>query len=310
MTLRLLRSHSGQVRSGRVFVSGIVFLVALFALYQVFIPLKRNVKDQVFSIERGQGSWKIAQLLQKEGFIRSANFFEMYAVLTNSTNKLQAGTYVISPALSTFQIVRKLASGDVVRKRITVIEGWTIQDIAEYLGQEKVVSGKDILAFQNQEGRLFPDTYELPPGVTAAEVITLMTDNFKKKAGNVSANELIMASILEKEVKTLQDKKIVSGILWKRLKTGIALQVDATITYITKAGKVSSADLAIDSPYNTYKRRGLPPTPISNPGLESIQAAVKPQESPYWYYLSTPKGETIFSRTLDEHNKAKQQFLR
>lgn len=121
-----------------------------------------------------------------------------------------------------------------------------------------------------------------------------------------------MASLVEKEVKTLEDKKLVSGVLWKRLENGMPLQVDATISYITgkKNAKILIADTQIDSPYNTYKYRGLPLGPISNPGLDSIVAALYPQESSYWYYLSTPEGQTIFSRTLDEHNQARAKYLK
>jgi len=118
--------------------------------------------------------------------------------------------------------------------------------------------------------------------------------------------------LLEKEVKDFEEKKIVAGILWKRMENKIGLQVDATITYITgkKSVKVSKQETEIDSLYNTYKYRGLPLGPISNPGLESIEAAIYPQNSDYWYYLSTPEGETIFSKTLEEHNIAKAKYLK
>ncbi len=287
-------------------------LVALFTLYEIFVPLQRKVGPRIFSIERGQGSWNIARLLEQEKFIRSAFFFEAYTFLRGATGRLQAGDYAISAANSIVQISNKFILGDVVRKRITIIEGWTIKDIANYLEQQEVVLAEDILVFKDQEGYLFPDTYEVPPGATSEEIITMMTDNFRKKAGDVSKDAVITASILEKEVKGLEDKRIVSGIFKKRLKVGMPLQVDATINYITgkRDSQVSRADIAIDSPYNTYKYRGLPLGPISNPGLESIRAALEPLDSSYWYYLSIPEGETIFSSTLEEHNKAKQRFLR
>ncbi len=122
---------------------------------------------------------------------------------------------------------------------------------------------------------------------------------------------IIMASLLEKEVRTFEDKKLVSGILWKRLKSDMPLQVDATISYITgkKTTKISLEELQIDHPYNTYKYKGLPPGPISNPGLESIKAAFNPEDSPYWFYLSTQEGKTIFSQTYQQHLKAKELYL-
>lgn len=284
---------------------------AVFVAYQTLVPLNPGAKETVFRIERGQGSWEIARLLEQERFIRSALFFEAYTFLRGSAFKLQAGDYVISSGFSAAKINEKLAAGDVLRKRITIIEGWSIRDIAAYLEQQGVVLAEDILAFRDQEGYLFPDTYEIPPGATAEELVSMMTDTFRKKVGNASKDVVIMASILEKEVKEQEDKRIVSGILQKRLHAGMALQVDATVNYITgkRDSQVSRADTSIDSPYNTYKYRGLPPGPISNPGLESIQAASDPVKSPYWYYLSTPEGKTIFSKSSEEHAQAKAQYL-
>ncbi len=173
------------------------------------------------------------------------------------------------------------------------------------------------------DGYFFPDTYEINRGESLEKIIKKMFDNFDEKLSQELRKEIknqgktifeivTMASLLEKEVRILEDKKIVSGVLWKRLKNGMPLQVDATITYITgkKTTKVLIKDTQIDSLYNTYKYRGLPLGPISNPGLESILAALYPENSEYWYYLSTPEGETIFSRTLGEHNIAKAKYLK
>ena len=173
------------------------------------------------------------------------------------------------------------------------------------------------------EGYLFPDTYEMAKEATLEEIVKKMLNNFDKKftpelrekvetQGKSIFEIITMASLIEKEVQTYEDKKLISGILWKRLKIGMPLQVDATITYITgkKTTKVSIEETQIDSPYNTYKCRGLPLGPICNPGLESITAALYPEDSDYWYYLSTPDGETIFSKTLEEHNYAKSKYLR
>lgn len=181
--------------------------------------------------------------------------------------------------------------------------------------------------YASLEGFLFPDTYYLYPGQKTEEIIKVFLDNFDKrltpelseeieKRGKTIFEIIIIASLIEKEVRTPEDKKLVSGILWKRLKTGMPLQVDATITYIgsyiigKKITRVSFDDLQIDSPYNTYKYLGLPKGPISNPGLDSIRAAVYPESSDYWYYLSTPEGKTIFSKTLKEHNLVKSKYLK
>src|SRR3989344_3575993 len=183
-----------------------VFVIAvIFAAYQLLLPFKPGAAETVFRIERGQGDLEIARLLEREQFIRSAFFFEAFTFLRGAAGKLQAGEYVISPAFSAVHISNKLASGDVLRKRITIIEGWTVKDIAAYLEQQGVASAADILVFKDQEGHLFPDTYEISPGATAEEVIFMMTDTFKKKAGDVSKDAVIIASILEKEVKGLED---------------------------------------------------------------------------------------------------------
>jgi len=170
------------------------------------------------------------------------------------------------------------------------------------------------------EGFLFPDTYEISEGEGLEEIIIKIFSNFDKKTedirGDFGEDEffdiLTMASIIEKEVRTKEDKGIVSGILWKRISLGMPLQVDATLSYILdkKSTKISIEETKVDSPYNAYKYRGLPLGPISNPGIESIEAAAFPTESSYLYYLSTPEGETIFSRTLQEHNAAKAKYLK
>ncbi|PJA83305.1 MAG: endolytic transglycosylase MltG, partial [Candidatus Nealsonbacteria bacterium CG_4_9_14_3_um_filter_37_29] len=203
---------------------------------------------------------------------------------------------------------------EVAKIVVTIPEGFTVKQIEERLGLK--------LPGENLEGFLFPDTYQFPPRVSGAEVVKKMRDNFDKKftpyrnevsgAGLTPFEIITMASLLEKEVKTKEDKELVSGILWKRLENKIPLQIDATITYITgqKTTKISKEETQIDSPYNTYKYLGLPKGPICNPGLESILAAIYPKDSDYWYYLSTPEGETTFSKTLEEHNYAKSKYLR
>ena len=173
------------------------------------------------------------------------------------------------------------------------------------------------------EGYLFPDTYQINRGVTIEEIVIMALNNFDQKLGPDLREEIeqerktifeiiTTASLIEKEVKTIEDKKLVSGILWKRLENRIPLQVDATITYITgkKTTKISKEETQIDSPYNTYKYMGLSLGPICNPGFESILASVYPESNQYWYYLSTPEGRTIFSRTLEEHNIAKAKYLK
>ncbi|MDO8560872.1 MAG: endolytic transglycosylase MltG [bacterium] len=173
------------------------------------------------------------------------------------------------------------------------------------------------------EGYLFPDTYRVFKDSPAEEITEKMLDNFQRKITPEMLIEIkkqkkglfqiiTVASLIEKEVAKVEDRAIVSGILWERLEIGMGLQVDATILYIAnkKAGHISPDNFLIDSPYNTYKYRGLPPGPIANPGLSTIRAAIYPKSSPYLYYLSAPDGRTIFSKTLEEHNIAKAKYLK
>ena len=173
------------------------------------------------------------------------------------------------------------------------------------------------------EGYLFPDTYRIFKNAPAEEMAAKMLDNFQKritpdliseiKRQNKTLFQIItMASLVEKEVPHDEDRAVISGILWKRFGLGMGLQVDATVSYLTgkKTTRITTEELTIDSPYNTYKYRGLPIGPISNPGLSAIRAAIFPKSSPYLYYLSTPEGKTIFSKTLEEHNAAKTKYLR
>ncbi len=186
------------------------------------------------------------------------------------------------------------------------------------------------------EGYLFPDTYQIAYGTPVEEVVKTMIGNFDRKLGQDLISEIkkqkktifqiiTMASLIEKEVKTKEDKELVSGILWKRLLNKMPLQVDATISYILsnsekyptaghitgeKTTQISKEQTQIDSSYNTYKYRGLPLGPISNPGIESIETAIYPKSSQYWYYLSAPDGKTILSKTLEEHNAAKAKYLK
>jgi len=191
---------------------------------------------------------------------------------------------------------------------------------------------RDIPTNVSLEGFLFPETYYFTTrldeeGNSIEEVVIekmLQIFNQKVNRGEGSLGKEIsrqgksvyeiitMASLIEKEVRTMEDKKLVSGILWKRLKVGMPLQVDATVRYATgkESPRVSIQDTKIDSLYNTYKYKGLPRGPICNPGLESIEAALYPEESEFWYYLSTPEGKTIFSKTLLEHNIAVARYLK
>jgi len=293
-----------------------VILIVGFLIYQgIYYPIEPGSDETVmFLVKKGEGAKEISINLKKQGLIRYSSLFRIYTLIEDKAEELKAGEYELSFSMNVPEIVNKLASGDRIKKIITIIEGWTIKDIANYLEVEELSS--------DLEGYLFPDTYEISPEHGIEEIIEKMLANFDKKLTLELREEItfqektiheiiIMASLIEKEVRTFEDKKIVSGILWKRIESNMPLQVDATITYITgrKSTEILQEELDIDSPYNTYKYKGLPFGPICNPGLESIKAAIYPKLSSYWFYLSTPEGETIFSKTLKEPNQAKAKYL-
>lgn len=293
-----------------------VFLVifGIFLWQGIYLPKENFGENKIFSIEKGQNLFLISENLEKEGLIKSKYFFDFYVLIQGKTKQLQAGKYELSSTMSIAQIAKKFVSGDIAKMVVTIPEGFTVKQIEEKLNLK--------LPGENLEGYLFPDTYYFSVDVTGEEVVKIMKENFERKIAPLKAEiekqgktvlEIVtMASLIEKEVKTKEEKELVSGILWKRLKNRIPLQVDATITYITgkKITKIPLEDLQIDSPYNTYKYLGLPPAPICNPGLESILAALYPKESEFWYYLSLPDGKTIFTKTLNEHNFFKAKYLK
>ena len=290
------------------------FILIIFIYQGIYFPESfKQEREKLFLIERGENLFQIAENLEKEGLIKNKFLFDLYIFIKGAQRKLQAGEYFLSPSESIARIAGKIISGDIAKVVVTIPEGFTVKQIEEKLNLK--------LPGENLEGFLFPDTYYLPVDVTPEKVVEIMTTNFDKKMapfkeeiegqGKTIFEIVIMASLLEKEVKTFEDKELVSGILWKRLKNNIPLQVDATISYITgkQTTRISREETQIDSPYNTYKYLGLPIGPICNPGIDSIKAAIYPKNSQYWYYLSTSEGKTIFSETLEEHNLAKAKYL-
>jgi len=279
------------------FLIFIIIVAALFSIvssWLIFLPMESFSDKQVqFSVKKGEGSRDIALSLEKNNLIRWAPMFRIYVSARGIAGDLKAGEYLLSPSMSIPEITDKFIKGEVIKINITIPEGFTVKQIEERLGLE--------LPGDNLEGFLFPDTYQFSFGFSGEEAAKKMQDNFEKKMAEDLREEIerqgktifemvTMASLIEKEVRTLEDKKLVSGILWKRLEIGMPLQVDAEMW--------------------TYGNLGLPPKPICNPGLESIMAAIYPENSDYWYYLSTPEGETIFSKTLEEHNLAKIEHLK
>ncbi|MBU2101637.1 endolytic transglycosylase MltG [Patescibacteria group bacterium] len=234
-------------------------------------------------------------------------------ILTSSIVLLLSGAFFV------WRVIQYYTIPETPRAEITIIEGWSVAEVNEALKEKGILTDGEIE--DELEGYLFPDTYEFFLDSTVTVVKERFQENLGRqleKIGIEARGEelhkiIIMASLLEKEVQNLKEKRIASGVLWKRLENGVPLQVDATLCYIKNAEKclpITASDKKIDSAYNTYLYRGLPPGPIGNPGADSILAAANPAVSPYWYYLSDQvSGETIFAKTLDEHNQNIIKYL-
>ena len=300
------------------------FVLSGLLANEIYFPHATNRGASSIEIPSGAGSRQIAKILKKEGAIRSSSAFLVYVILRGAASNLQAGDYIFGRAAIP-EIARALSRGGTNEIALIIPEGWNSRQIAERLEEKSIASREKFLAIVSErkaEGYLFPDTYRVFKDSPEETIIATLLANFEKKLtpelreeikrrGKTISEIVIMASLIEKEVVSDEDRAIVSGILWKRLGAGIALQVDATISYITgkKTTNVSREETQIDSPYNTYKYRGLPRGPIGNPGLSAIRAAIYPKTSPPLYYLSRPDGKTIFSKTLEEHNGAKAKYL-
>lgn len=323
------------------------FIAYLFYSSAINSPVGRIGEDVDFAISQGETVKDISDNLSDAGLIKSRFFFELYVMFAGKEAEFKAGEYVLNPIMSAVDVVDQLTQGKVVdqERMIRVIEGWSIKDINSYLLKEDVIADsdaqilskrsaeewsrsfksydilKDIPVGKNLEGFLFPDTYRIFVDASLDDIVGKMLGNMNakidrqmraeiKKQGKTVYEVVIMASLIEKEVKTEDDMKLVSDVFWDRIEYGQPLQSCASLAYILGENKpqYSIEDTKIDSPYNLYQNKGLTPTPICNPSLKAIRAAIYPTENDYNFFLSRPDtGETVFSKSYEEHliNKAK-----
>ncbi len=281
--------------------------------------------NTLFHIEKNTSLSAIARNLKTEHLVRSETLLKVFVVLFDRHHRVVSGDYYFKDPQSVVTIASRLIKGNfgMIPTKVTFPEGSNIYDIDNILIQK--IPDFDAPLFlklaADKEGYLFPDTYFFFQNVTPERVIEMMTANFNdqikglagdiKKSGNSLADIVTMASILEEEANTAESRRLVSGILWKRIDAGIPLQVDSTFIYINgkKSSELTTKDLSIDSPYNTYKYPGLPKGPIANPGLDALVAAISPTKTDYLYFLSDSKGNIYYAKTLAEHNKNKAKYL-
>ncbi|MFN8008208.1 MAG: endolytic transglycosylase MltG [Terriglobia bacterium] len=319
-------------------ILGAVVICLAMLWHRPFKGFRENQK--LILLEKGTSSYQIAMVLQQEGVIRHWYGMLSYLKIMKRSAHLQAGEYQFDRPLSIAQVAEKLIRGQVYYREVTIPEGYSIFDIAELMQQKGFLTSDAFFQAARQvnkladvvevkgtlEGYLFPDTYRLTRGTQADEFISMMLmkfrDIYKKKLETplkdspYSVNEIMtMASLVEKETGLDEERPLVAAVFYNRLRRKMPLQCDPTVIYAALLngdfkGKIYQSDLQSNSSYNTYLRLGLPPTPISNPGIRSIEAALFPANVDYLYFVSNNQGGHIFSKTLEEHLKAVASYRR
>lgn len=303
-----------------------------------------DMDRDVVALEVAPGSSvnSIIGQLEEHDLLSSSFWFKAYGRLTGKSRGLQAGRFEIYPGTNIQDLYGILADANVAEREVTILEGWTLEEIEDMLVERDIAVDGELMLLANDatfrsewpflseipsgldiEGYVFPDTYRVFANATAEDVLrkTLQTfesriiDEYEREI-NTSGRSLFeivtIASILEREVQRPEDMAMVADLINRRLELGMPLQMDSTVNYFTGKNDpgVSFADRDTPSPYNTYLNPGLPIGPISNPSEDAIHATLNPSPNPYLFFLTTPEGEVIYSRTNDEHVRAKNRYLR
>jgi UPF0755 protein len=283
-----------------------------------------------------QGVLDIARTLEAAGVIRSRPAFVALAVLRGTARSLKAGEYEIPPGASLLATLRLLETGKVKPHLLVLPEGFTLRELARQIETEALARAEDVVRVASSrgfaeslgidadslEGYLFPDTYQVTKGMRVEEVLGRIVQRFRDKiatadvlerarARGLTLHELVtLASIIEKETGIPEERPIIAGVFWNRLRRDMPLQADPTVAYaVGKDGQAPTrADLQVDHPFNTYRHRGLPPGPIANPGRASIEATLAPNTVPYLFFVSIDDRRHHFSVTLEEHNQAVARY--
>ncbi|MFA4831369.1 MAG: endolytic transglycosylase MltG [Patescibacteria group bacterium] len=328
-----------------------------FVISEIYTAEAQDIDAVQFEIKKGETVAALAERLEQEQVIRSARLFKKYLVWKSLDKAVKAGKFEVKRPITIARAAEALASPGLSERTITIIPGWTIRDIAQYLEREGIAPAEEITElvgwpavnykiandigkpteiynnvsvlrdkprFVSLEGYLAPDTYRIYNDATIKDIIdklinerdkqftVRMYEDIKKAERNVH-EVMTIASIVEREVRGAEDKKKAADIFWRRYDLNWALQADSTVHYA--AGKIGDVfttkeDRDSLSAWNTYRYPGLPPSPISNPSLESIMAAIYPEKNGYWYFATTFDGEVKYAKTLEEHNRNVQKYLR
>ncbi len=270
-------------------------------------------------VEKGMSVRQITIAAKDAGIVNSSMLLFSTLMLIHHPSKIYAGTYSFTQSQSVFDVARNLAQGNIDNELVTLTipEGTSRNDIADIAQQllEDFNTEEFLTETASKEGYLFPDTYHVPAQFSPTELQTLLTETFTKRTSSLKQrletdtlseyDVLIIASLLEREANSEESMRMVSGILQQRLRINMPLQVDASIGYVLHKplSELKAEDLEIDSPYNTYKNKGLPPTPIGNPGMQAINAVLEPIDSEYLFYITTKDGIFHYAKTFEEHKR-------
>jgi len=318
--------YANKARFKWLIVTGGVFIIGLAVILIIgSIPPGDFPTGTIVTVKQGSTLSEVADQLAKVRVIKSAVIYKGYTRLLYAGHGVQAGDYLFDAPQSALRVAYRTAYGvgGLPKIKVMIPEGSDSKDIAGILGN--AIPGFASTTFLSlakaDEGYLFPDTYFFYSNTTPQQVIDQMNADFNMRMSLIgtsteafgkSIGDIIkMASIVEKEATSSVDRRIIAGILWKRLADNYPLQVDPPFFYILNkdSSQLTLADLAVDSPYNLYKNRGLPPTPIDNPGLDAILDTVMPTTTSYWYYLSDKNGGIHYSATYDGQLENKGKYV-
>jgi len=343
---RLKEKPKASLPPGRywyfILVPAGVFCLALLYILVALSPVatKGNTHDVVVAVPLQATAGQVSKILEQNELVRSSFVFSLYARLWGMDGRIKAGEYRLSNGLSTPEVLRELVDGRLAIQSFTIPEGFTTTQVADLLvtkgliNKEKFfsdVAGENFpysfiqgLPKDNRrlEGYLFPDTYQVTRGSSESSVIDLMLKRFDlemsqldyparvNKVGMTLHQAVTIASMVEREARIDEERPLIAGVIYNRMRRSMPLQIDATIQYALGANKpkIYYKDLEIDSPYNTYRIHGLPPGPIAMPGKSSLLAAVNPARTEYLYYVAKPDGSHAFATTLAEHNANKERY--
>jgi len=315
--------------------AGIILLCFIYVIAELLIPLPTKGKNIEIRIPKGATFRQAIEILSKERLVRDKGLFFFIGKISGLDRKIRAGYYSITGSLTPLKILKMLKSGQIIEYDLTIVEGDSLREIGEKLSEKGIInkedfvrlsSEKDFLAYHDIEapsfeGYLFPDTYKIPKGMDPKDVIGIMIKKMREKisaehytrASKLGLSEkevLTLASIIEKEAVTDEERPLISAVYHNRLKRKIPLQADPTAIYGIKSSseKITASDLRRRTPYNTYVIKGLPPGPIASPGIKSVLAALYPADVPYMYFVSNNDGSHHFSVTAEEHQAAVKSY--